>query len=440
MRRFSLDSATLARTDRYASIFGITLALGRPGSVPAPGGSVRSTGIRGADGVVMQRRWSGLMRLRRRRCLMCYWHDGVFVAHGYPHLSPTVLHPVAAEILSAFDDWIEPGKVVEILDGFEPESVEQAVMVLRGDGLLLEEGGIEADEDERIARQWGPWAPEASLYHYSTQDEHYTRIDPFAERLDPAARDEAEPKLAGENGTHTLFTCYPDAGRLLLPRTPARLSEPFDRVLYRRRTHRDFTDEPVPLETLSTLLAVVFGPVDFIDSGRSALMRRTSAAGGSRQELDAYLGIRNVASVPAGIYHYNILEHSLELLSEGLTRDRVVELCGMQEWAGGTAFLVVLSAVIDRMLSKYRSPRSYRVCLLNAGHLGQTFALTATALGLGPFQTVAFGDSAVAEAFGLDNVGHTPMYILAAGRPAHEQTMAPPPAELDTFRRTTLQQ
>jgi nitroreductase len=80
------------------------------------------------------------------------------------------------------------------------------------------------------------------------------------------------------------------------------------------------------------------------------------------------------------------------------------------------------------------------VFLLNAGHLGQTFALTATALGLGPFQTAAFADSAVAQACGLDNIGHTPLYILAAGHPAAEQTMAPPPAELDTFGHTTFQQ
>jgi hypothetical protein len=82
---------------------------------------------------------------------------------------------------------------------------------------------------------------------------------------------------------------------------------------------------------------------------------------------------------------------------------------------------------------------SYRVSLLNAGHLGQTFALTATALG--PFQTAAFADSAVTPRnFGLDNIRHTPLYILAAGHPAPEQTMAPPPAELNTFGRTTFHQ
>ncbi|NGO67229.1 cupin domain-containing protein, partial [Streptomyces boncukensis] len=45
------------------------------------------------------------------------------------------------------------------------------------------------------------------------------------------------------------------------------------------------------------------------------------------------------------------------------------------------------------------------------------FALTATALGLGPAQTGAFRDTALAERCTLDNSGHTPMYVLAAGHP-----------------------
>lgn len=378
------------------------------------------------------------MRLRRRFGLMCYWHDGAFVVHGYPRSSPTKLDPVAVEILAALDDWVEPAEALERLAGFDPESVGQAVTVLRDSGLLLTEGDEDADEDEAIARQWGPWAPESSFFHYATQDECYAPADLSAFPFDSMATDEFG--AAGDGRAHTLFTAYPDADRLLLPRRPTRLAEPFGDVLYSRRTHREFADSPVALETLSVLLATVFGPVDFVNSGRSALMRRTSAAGGSRQELDAYLCIRNVEGVPPGIYHYNCLEHSLELLAEGLTRERVVELCGMQEWAGGTAFLVVLSAAIDRMLSKYRGPRAYRVCLLNAGHLGQTFALTATALGLGTFQTAAFHDSTVAQACGLDNVGHTPLYILAAGYPETDPVTAPPVASLETFRRTTVRQ
>lgn len=196
--------------------------------------------------------------------------------------------------------------------------------------------------------------------------------------------------------------------------------------------------EPVPPATLATLLATVFGPVDFIDCGSSVLFRRTSPAGGARQELDAYVGILNVSGVTPGFYHYNLREHSLELLSEGFAAEEAGRLCGNQPWAGGAAFLVVVSAVLRRMSVKYPTPRCYRVCLLNAGHLGQTFALTATALGLGPAQTGAFNDSELAERCRLDNVGQTPLYVLAAGHPDERPSYAPPPAALDAFRRTTL--
>lgn len=58
------------------------------------------------------------------------------------------------------------------------------------------------------------------------------------------------------------------------------------------------------------------------------------------------------------------------------------------------------------------------MCLLNAGHLGQTFTPTATALKLGPFQLAAFDDTALAAHLHLDNVTHTPLHLLGAGTPA----------------------
>lgn len=259
------------------------------------------------------------MRLRRRYGLMCYWHNGAFVVHGYPGMSPAKMDPIAAEILAAFDEWIELQEAVDKFAGFDPESVMQAVTVLRQSGLLLAEGSEDADEDEAIARQWGPWAPESSFFHYATQDACYARAELSDFPFDPTTGDAVSAELdpTGDGRTHTLFAAYPNADRLLLPRRPTQLTKPFCDVLYSRRTHREFAETPVPLETLSALLATVFGPVDFVNSGRSALMRRTSAAGGSRQELDAYLCIRNVEGVAPGIYHYNCLEHSLELLAVG---------------------------------------------------------------------------------------------------------------------------
>ncbi|MFJ8750881.1 SagB/ThcOx family dehydrogenase [Streptomyces sp. NPDC102441] len=374
------------------------------------------------------------MRLRRSRCLTCYWHDSAFVVHPHPHGTPTALHPAAAEILAAFEDWSTPGEAAGHLGHLTPDTVEEAVTALVRSGALLAQGSAAADRDERIAAQWGAWMPEASFFHYATQDVYGPPPagDPPADARDPGTAPPVQGPLP------PLFTGYPRAPRLLLPRRPAGLRAPFEQVLYDRRTHRDFTGAPVPVETLATLLAVVFGPVDFIDCGRGALYRRTSPQGGSRQEIDAYVGVLDVDGLSPGWYHYNSLQHALELLSEGLTPAEAARLCADQSWAGRPAFLVVLAARLERMSVKYPTPRAYRVCLLDAGHLGQTFALTATALGLGPAQTGAFGDSAIAGRCGLDDTGHTPLYVLAAGHPAPAPRDAPPPAGVPAFGSTTL--
>lgn len=349
------------------------------------------------------------MRYRRPRSLVCYWLEGTFVAHAFAHGTPAGLHPAAAEILTAFDDWTEAVDAAKSLEHLDPDALGESIQVLAECGLLVAEGSPEAARDAAIDQQWGPWAPEASFYHYATQLRSMDELD------------KATAQELVADGRPALFTNYPDADRLFLPRRPADLSASFGQVLYGRRSHRDFSPAPVPHATLAALLATTFGPVDFVDADAfGALIRRTSAAGGARQELEAYVGALNVDGVDAGWYHYNAREHSLELLSGGFSSQEAVALCTDQEWVGRAGFLVVLSAVVERMAVKYRVPRSYRVCLLNAGHLGQTFALTATALGLGPAQTGAFCDLPLAERLGLDNVTQTPLYVLAAGLPLTE--------------------
>lgn len=375
------------------------------------------------------------LRLRRRLGVTCYWFDGSLVAHPFPDWDPVVVTPLAVEVLSAFDGWRIPSEVATTLTGVDEESLVALVDGLHDCGLLVAENTAEAERDEAISRRWGSWAPEAPFFHYATRAMAYPPPEFEDADNDATASADSAPQPA-----HVLFTEYADVDRILLSRRPARFDMSYGQILFDRRTCRDFAETPVSLDILSALLATVFGPVDYIDSGLTALMRRTSASGGSRQELEAYLGIRNVAGVPPGFYHYNVLQHSLELLSEGLTSNQITDLCAGQEWAGGMAFFVAMVSDIDRMRSKYSIPRSYRVVLLNAGHLGQTFAMTATALGLGPFQTGAYDDAALARAFGLDESSCIPVYLVGAGYPNPIRSLDPPVADLNTFRRTRLSQ
>lgn len=206
------------------------------------------------------------MRLRRLRGLTCYWHRGDFVAHAYRGHAPVALHPSTAEILSAFDTWTTRAQAAEALDHLHPETVVKAAGTLLEYGLLAEEGSPEAEEDERLADTWGPWSPEASFFHYATRDVPFETATP--ELRQHLTRD----------GRPALFTEYPEADRILLPRTPdPRLSAPLEQTLYRRRTHRSFSAQPVSLHDLAVLLRTVFGPAEFIDGFEyGALIRRTS--------------------------------------------------------------------------------------------------------------------------------------------------------------------
>jgi len=76
-----------------------------------------------------------------------------------------------------------------------------------------------------------------------------------------------------------------------------------------------------------------------------------------------------------------------------------------------------MTGVFARTMWKYRNPRAYRVVLLDAGHLGQTFCLTATRLGLAAFGTAALRDSLIEKDLGIDGVSESVLYVLGVGLP-----------------------
>ncbi|WP_157548092.1 SagB/ThcOx family dehydrogenase [Nonomuraea candida] len=358
------------------------------------------------------------MRLRRRRCLVCYWHDGTFVARPYPGGEAVTLPATAAALLAAYEDWTAPP---------QEDADDGTITLLREHGILLAEGGEEAERDARAAEEWGSWEaedpffprtatafPETAAVFPDTVTAFPDTVTAFPDTVtafpDTAtAQTQRRARSPGAGEGPAPFAGRPHAARILLPRRPAELATPFGEVLRLGAARGDLASGPVALTTLAALLATCFGPAGHPGA--------PSCHAGARQELDPYLAVWNVSGVPAGVYRYDARDHSLALLGEGFTGAEAVHLCAGQEWAGQAAFLVVLAAVVERARARHRLARAHRVCLLDAGHLGQLFALTAAALGLGPRQTGAFHDGAVAGRLGLDGSGHTPLSVLGAGHP-----------------------
>ena len=91
--------------------------------------------------------------------------------------------------------------------------------------------------------------------------------------------------------------------------------------------------------------------------------------------------------------------------------------------------MMLMTAVFPRTQWKYPFARAYRVVLAEAGHLCQTFCLTATWLGLAPFCTMALADSRIEKDLKLDGVTESVLYVAGVGtRPANLDTTGRPPA------------
>ena len=74
-----------------------------------------------------------------------------------------------------------------------------------------------------------------------------------------------------------------------------------------------------------------------------------------------------------------------------------------------------MTAVFPRVLWRYDYPRAYRAVLIEAGHLCQTFLLTATWLGLAPFCSMALADSRIERDLGVDGVTESVLYAAGVG-------------------------
>jgi len=284
------------------------------------------------------------------------------------------------------------------------------------------------------------WDPYAALYHgmarWEGVSERHQLGDFDATSMQSRQWFEGHAERFGPPPSH--FHERADAlGKIELP-TGAPKSGFFD-LLARRRTDREFDrSRSLGLNQLSTLLRTVYGCWGTQELGPGfVVLRKTSPSGGALHPIEAYPLIRDVRGVPSGLYHYSPRSHALELLRSldpEEVEDRVEAIASGQSYFRSAHATVVLAARFGRTFWKYRSHKKvYRVVLLDAGHLSQTFYLTCAKLGLGAFFTSALNDEAVEEALGLDRFAEAAVGLSGCGPvPAEVRaTLEPEPYELD---------
>jgi SagB-type dehydrogenase family enzyme len=313
--------------------------------------------------------------------------------------------PLVCRVLHCFDRWSTLDDVCARLDEYSPASVRSTVAALERDSIL-HRSDRPLNPRERALRSWEPWKPSAAFFHFSTKDAPYT--------ADHAAADRFLIEKAKTIPVPAPVKRYPGAPHVRLPQ--ARTHGPYPDVLLARRTWREFSRKPIGLSDLSTLLQLTWGVQKWHDlPGLRPAPLKTSPSGGARHPIEVYVLALRVQDLPRGLYHYGHDRHVLDRLTSRSAARQVLGYLPTQWWFTDAAALMIMTAVFRRTQWRYPSPRAYRVILAEAGHLCQTFCLTATWLGLAPFCTMALADSRIERDLGIDGVTESVLYVAGVG-------------------------
>ena len=183
-------------------------------------------------------------------------------------------------------------------------------------------------------------------------------------------------------------------------------------LLERRYSCRDFEGKALNLDDIASLLWAACGRK--FDAVTHAT--RTIPSAGATYPLELYLftGEKSTDKLKAGVYHYLIEEHSLEMIIEGDKRQELARACLGQDFIRQAPVSLVIAAKFERTTQRY-GRRGERYIYMEAGHASQNIYLAAANLGLATCEVGAFSDESVKQLLGLDD--YIPLSIMPVGYP-----------------------
>jgi SagB-type dehydrogenase family enzyme len=310
--------------------------------------------------------------------------------------------PSICAVLHACTEWCSLDAIEAVLQ--IDRAVTRDLVRLLTSCSFLQRNDKDPDIRERAMAAFNQWNPAAGFFHSATKRVRF---------LNTRAAAKVEREQAGRSSMPSPVKRLRGAASTPLP-TP-RADAEFPRVLLERRTWRRFSPAPMTKADLATLLSLSVGVQQWARGNFGELPLKTSPSGGARHPIEAYVCVRNVRGVRAGLYHYAADTHHLERIRLGDMSERLRQWMPQSGHFSRAAVLVLLTAVFERQLWRYPYARAYRAALVEAGHVCQTFCLTATWLGLAPFCLMGLADSEIERDLGIDGVSESVLYAAGAG-------------------------
>ncbi|MDB5223382.1 MAG: SagB-type dehydrogenase protein [Chitinophagaceae bacterium] len=342
--------------------------------------------------------------IRKAYSLVSYWDETGFVIENYLANTQVACNPLLLQIVEAAKSFI-PVPALEEKFSYVPQ-IKDILDTLLIQKILLKQGSVTEKKDALLNNIW-KWKHDAKFFHFATKAVNYSfNFQKLRKVFEKKALVDPPPSPFKTEGSGNKIP-------LIKPDLPQR---DFWETLYSRRTCRDFQDAAISKELFSALLTTVAGMTHFYnDSVLDRRIIKTSPSGGARHPIEVYPVVRNVTGIPKAIYHFEVETNSLRYINKYPGEEVLNNLFSGQEWVKKAAAAFIFTAILPRSMWKYDHSRAYRVVLLDAGHIGQTFHLSATALNLGVFTTAAIQDKKIEKYINIDGISEIVMYAGAIG-------------------------
>lgn len=291
----------------------------------------------------------------------------------------------------AVEQWRKQAALIEIAD--------ELWRIVVAERMVLTEG--EGDGRSRRWRQYH-WE-EAFLYHEGTRSYPFLQMDSSAAFR---ADDDRMREYMAESSVPPLYLETRASAAVPLTRHDA--SQSLDSLVasLSRKDRRG-------VEGLSLLFDVCFGErrrIRFKIQGE--FLGKAVPSGGARHPTEAFYIALPDAPIDAGVYHYNVAHHRLDMISAGdhtaATERATYDL--FRRYRETPVGVLVLASVWERAMWRYRDARSARAPFIDAGHVLMAYRTVCGKLGFGYYTSQKVRDADMCGLLSCEPARVTPLY------------------------------
>lgn len=346
------------------------------------------------------------MRIKTPNTLVSFPRDKGIVLYNY--LSKSVISCSTDDLYWILlpAEWTEVDDIINDHADYDAQSLRDEFSKLVEAGMLIEQGSSNDLVEQEYQRTW-EMGIAAGIFHFTLLDTEVGSLDDSKRKQTLRMSSDPSPPLYWRNSRNAVP----------LPREFSPATQGLMPTLYKRRSVRCATPEPIALADLSAILFAGLGLTGFVKTDIQWLPLKLTPSGGARNPYEAFVLVQNVDGLEPGVHHYSAYDHSLEKISD-TPEETAGQLLNNQEWANDMAAVVFLVAILERTMWKYNDPNSYRVMIMEAGHIGQNMMLASAANNLTACPTGALAHSMISRALQLKAMTHTPVYAISIGHPA----------------------